>query len=320
MYRTGELDPSEPVRHEAPTLEDGHDLGSALRAIREFHGVSLQDLADATRIRQSYLAALEDMRIDELPSRPFAIGYVKAYARQLGIDQDEAVQRFRQDVPDHEEGVLRAPVGVRKQRDPRLGVILALGVLIVAAIALWNVAQRGITATKPKPTTTAEAVLPPAPPTSGPLEVGEPLPAPVESTVPPPYETPGMADAAAGDGSADAADAAAKIRAAEAAKAQPAGPARPLGSPLRVQGPILGSPTGAVVVQAIKGGTFEIVRADGSFYDVEVLTAGQAYRLPMNESLSLRVTDPSNFAVYLNGGYKGALPGPSSTLKSLLTP
>ena len=90
-----------------PSLEVGPDIGAALKAARELRGLNLQELADSTRIRRSYLAAIEEMRLDELPSRPFTIGYIRAYAAALGLDGDAAVERFRRDEPPR--GRRRAP-------------------------------------------------------------------------------------------------------------------------------------------------------------------------------------------------------------------
>ena len=79
LFRSGDM---ESVDHfgptEEPSLYYGPDIGAALKAAREFRGLSLQDVSDATRIRRTYLAAVEDMRLDELPSRPFTLGYIKA--------------------------------------------------------------------------------------------------------------------------------------------------------------------------------------------------------------------------------------------------
>ena len=54
LYRTGEYDPTAPLS-DVPGLHDGADIGAALKAVREFHGVTLQDLADATRAMHSRL-------------------------------------------------------------------------------------------------------------------------------------------------------------------------------------------------------------------------------------------------------------------------
>ncbi len=311
LYRTGEYDPSSDAsRHDAPTLRDGHDVGAALKAVRQFQGVSLQDLADATRIRQTYLAALEDMRLDELPSRPFAIGYVKAYARHLGLDVDEAVERFRNDHPEHDEG-LRAPIGVRKERDPRLALIIIAGLLIGAAILLWNVAQRAIAEKAPSQAVVAEA--PGAdPPTDigGPIQVGGPTAPPVESTTPDAYVTPGMANN--GDGSETAA------KAAEAPVMS-----LPVGSAFKPEGQIYGAPAGAasspgVIIKARRNGVFEVKGPDGSNYFTRVLQQGEAYRVPALKGLTVTVSDPGLFQVFVAGRYTGPLPGLVTQSSSLV--
>lgn len=298
LYRTGEYDPSsDQARSDAPTLQDGHDIGAALKAIRQFHGVTLQDLADATRIRQTYLEALEAMRLDELPSRPFAIGYVKAYARHLGLDAEEAVERFRNDHPEHDEG-LRAPVGVRKERDPRLALVLIACLLVGAAILLWNVAQRTITEKGPSKAVVAEAPadLPPAD-VGGPIQVGGAIPPPVEANQPDAYVTPGMANN--GDGSETAEKA-----------AQAPVLSLPLGAAFKPEGAIYGAPAGAqVVIKARRNGTFEVKGADGSNYFTRVLQQGEAYRVPALKGLTVTVSDPGLFQVFVDGRYTGPLPG-----------
>ncbi|HQP20588.1 MAG TPA: helix-turn-helix domain-containing protein [Phenylobacterium sp.] len=126
-----------------------------MKTAREFRGLSLQDVADQTRIRRAYLAAIEEMRLDELPSRPFTIGYVRAYATALGLDAEAAVERFKADEPAPDEP-LRAPVGVRRDGDPRLMTMVVLGLLLIGAVVLWNVAQRAMNEQAP-PLSTAPA-------------------------------------------------------------------------------------------------------------------------------------------------------------------
>ena len=68
----------------APSLHSGGDIGQALKAVREAQGRSLEEVAEVTRIRRVYLADIEAMRLDKLPSRPFTIGYIRAYADATG--------------------------------------------------------------------------------------------------------------------------------------------------------------------------------------------------------------------------------------------
>ena len=319
-----------PMAAYQPSVDDGVDIGSALRAAREFRGLNLQDVADATRIRLSYIEALEDLRLDELPSRPFTIGYVKSYANLLGLDGDAAVARFKLDVPDDSEP-LRAPVGVRHERDPRLGLILALGVLIIVAIVLWNVAQRAIAKDAP-PAQVAQQQATAAVNTpsgaaisggdSGAVPLGAPLPAPVESTTPELYKTPGLDDAAANGGSADAVTAASKARAADAASAAPADPSQlvGLGSSFHAKGPVYGAtPADAsgLILQARKPASLTVHDAGGAIYFTRWMAAGEAFRAPRNGGLIAEVSDPTAFDVYNGGAMTQRMTGPTAALSKL---
>ena len=84
-------DAPEPARGAAtPNLHAGADLGQALQAIREHQGLTLEAMAGVTRVRRAYLADIEAMRLERLPSRPFTIGYIRAYAEALGHSVDAA--------------------------------------------------------------------------------------------------------------------------------------------------------------------------------------------------------------------------------------
>lgn len=329
FYRAHDADQSDlAMSGDAPDLYYGPDVGAALRAIREFQGVSLQDVADATRIRRAYLAAVEDMRLDELPSRPFALGYVKAYARHLGANPEAAVERYKLDAPDHEEGQLRAPVGVRRERDPRMGAIIAGGLLIIGAVVLWNISQRTIKADAPPPAAVSDTVqvaassaVPPAAGNGdGGFVVGQPTPPPAESTTPELYKTPGLENAAAAGGSADAGDAAGRAQAAAAAQSTTIPEAvADVGSPFQPQGAVLGAPAGKsnVILQARKSGQLVVRGADGTPYFARQLLAGEAYRLPQLKGLTIEVTDPGLFNVYVNGALKGRLPATQTVAATL---
>ena len=309
-----------------PSLDDGADVGAALRSARIARGLSARDVAEATRIRQGYIEALEEMRIEDLPSRPFTIGYVRAYASLLGLDSEAAAARFKADAPD-EGGELRAPVGVRRERDPRLAMILAGGVLVVGAILLWNVAQRAMakdeTPTQVAPAATSVQVQTHA--SNSQVALGAPLPAPVESTTPEPYKTPGLDDAAANGGSVDAAKAAAKARAEAEAKAGIVDPALQLklGAPFKAKGAVMGAApaeSSGVILQARKAATLVVRGGDGQVYFARALAAGEAYRAPRTAGLIADVSDPAVFEVYYGGALVSRLPSNSTALSKLIPP
>jgi cytoskeleton protein RodZ len=308
---------------QSPSLDFGSDIGVALKAAREFRGLSLEDISNATRVRQVYLAAIEDMRLEELPSRPFVIGYLRAYARSIGVDEEAVIARFREAHGEAPEP-LREPIGLRQQGDPRLAAAALAGVIIIAAIATWNVARRAMNEDDANPAVSAATLAPAAATPSSTLaqvSLGEPLPAPVESTTPEPYITPGLADAAAAGGSADAVAAAIKVRAAAGIEAAPADgpPPRPV---FEARGTVYGlnSPGAAVLLQARRPASLVVSGSDGRVYFARQLAAGESYRAPVQQGLSAEVSDPSAFAVYVNSALTGVLPGPRTALAKLAPP
>ncbi len=69
-------------------------FGERLRREREMRGISLEEIAATTRIGKRFLCALEDGQFDLLPGGIFNKGYVRAYARHLGIDEERAVADY----------------------------------------------------------------------------------------------------------------------------------------------------------------------------------------------------------------------------------
>jgi transcriptional regulator with XRE-family HTH domain len=296
-----------PAEAKAPSLNDPTPLGEVLKAVRQHKGLDLEDLAEVTRVRASYLDAIEAMRMEQLPSRPFVLGYVRAYAMALGLDGDLAAARFKMEAPEG-SAKLRAPVGVRREGDPRLKLLGLIFALVAAAIITWNVVQHLLVANTPARPTAEVAQGPakaqPAVPTGAPLALGAPLPAPAESTTPQPYVTPGLEQALA-------------PVAAQAAAATPAAP--PAGSPFVAHGAIYGASAGQspVVIQARKAAGLVVHGADGSVYFARQLAAGEAYRAPQIAGLTLDVSEPDKFEVYVGGVLKGPLTSPKTAATSL---
>jgi cytoskeletal protein RodZ len=304
------------LRPARPVLSDQGHIGEALRRARESLDLELEDIASATHIRAASLAAIEALDLDALPSRPFAVGYVKAYARALGLDQDAVVARFRRESPT-EEAPLRPPLGVSLRRSAGLRRLAIAIVIVAAALIAWNlrVRMKAVTVTPPA---AAPRLAAHAQPAAGPDILGPPLPAPPEATTPPPYETPGLAAATAVTGPDAAAAAAARI-AAEAAAARPANPVA-AGSPFVAHGAIFGAPAhGGVILQAIRPLTL-VVRAGGQVTFARALGAGEAWRAPAQDGLVADVDDPGAMEAYVGGRAIGPLTASQTAVSTLVAP
>lgn len=152
---------------------DGGSFGSWLRQQREIRNINLREISDNTKIGMRYLEALEEDRFEVLPAPIFAKGFLREYAKYVGLDADEVVnyylaaeQRRRAELGIEEPPPPRTPprASVVPQADGRKGlwIGLAVVVLLVAAVALW-LGRRSGESSEP-------AVTPPiAPPVSAPV-------------------------------------------------------------------------------------------------------------------------------------------------------
>ncbi|HEU5404333.1 MAG TPA: RodZ domain-containing protein [Terriglobales bacterium] len=69
-------------------------FGDKLKRERELRGVTLEEIAKATKIGTRALHALEDEHFDQLPGGIFNKGFVRAYAKFLGLDEEQMVADF----------------------------------------------------------------------------------------------------------------------------------------------------------------------------------------------------------------------------------
>ncbi len=63
-------------------------IGEQLRAARSARGLTIQDVQRELRIREKYLEALESEQFDDIPGLIYARGFLRSYARYLGLDAD----------------------------------------------------------------------------------------------------------------------------------------------------------------------------------------------------------------------------------------
>jgi cytoskeletal protein RodZ len=171
---------------------DGGSFGSWLRQQREIRNISLREISDNTKIGMRYLEALEDDRFEVLPAAIFAKGFLREYAKYVGLDADEVVnfyiaadQRRRAELDETETVVPRPQVrpGHSRMPDrllPRLPVPVSwlvsglVGLLLLALLATWLVrrVKGGAGGDPPAPPPIAAPVAEPAPP----LPMGTPPP------------------------------------------------------------------------------------------------------------------------------------------------
>jgi cytoskeletal protein RodZ len=69
-------------------------FGEKLRRQREHRGLTLDAISTTTKISTRMLSAIEDERFDQLPGGVFNKGFVRAYARQVGLNEEETINGY----------------------------------------------------------------------------------------------------------------------------------------------------------------------------------------------------------------------------------
>jgi cytoskeleton protein RodZ len=71
-------------------------LGQELKEARESRGISLREISQATHIGMRFLQAIENDQFEQLPGGIFNRSFVRKYARQVGLDEEQVSSRFDQ--------------------------------------------------------------------------------------------------------------------------------------------------------------------------------------------------------------------------------
>lgn len=174
-------------------------LGERFRAAREARGLTLSDVAEQIRIRSVYLAAIEDENWDAIGAPVYVRGFLRTYARFLGLDPEEAVGVFNGEsapaaapAPAAPSTSYRADTAPSRNLSPFIWLASVIAVALIAFLvyneATWRQAPPGAPQTavsaSPQPSTAlADGSAQPSD-TPAPSLSASPSPAPSGSPAP----------------------------------------------------------------------------------------------------------------------------------------
>lgn len=106
-------------------------VGQYLRQQREAKAMSIEEVARATRVPMSSVERLESDQFDELPGEVFVRGFMKSYARAVGLDSDDVLARYT--ASRRVAWVTPLPISspTRPARSKRYGVAIAFVLLLI---------------------------------------------------------------------------------------------------------------------------------------------------------------------------------------------
>lgn len=189
------------------------DIGGLLKERREQLGYSLKDAAQHTRIRQTLLESIENNRFSDLPGQAYVTGFIRVYARYLGLDSDSLLAQI-DDLPigTGTASVKYVPVAKHKPSRSRKAaakqgrgpLLLLLCAILLGGVAVYIVP--GLFGDKPSVELAPRQIVPEQEPAPAPTE---PVASSVNATDAAKVEDAAIAgDAAKGEDAARAEDAA----------------------------------------------------------------------------------------------------------------
>jgi len=310
---------------EAPLETVGQDL----RAARLRRGDEIAQVSRALKIRKDHLEALENDRLEDLPGKTYAIGFVRSYSRHLGLDSAAYVERFKQDISGRPEEQKHEPAAIHQdeRRLPQGWRIIAGVVVMLLGYGVYHLFSSGGEGSQP---------VPPPPVLNAPKPKPAPPPQPV--VIPAQEATP--SPAADDSGSGAAVPATADAPAGQVATAMPPPAAGPQ-SPATRSGPHPNTPVTAQqtpapadqaavpavaaqtygaagrsrVVLRARGDTVVTVKSpDGQMMLNRMLKAGDVYQVPATPGLTFATSDAGAVEVDLDGIALGRAGQPSQVL------
>ncbi len=126
-------------------------VGEFFKQVRETKGLTVDEVASKTRIRTDFVKALEDGNFAKLPDQVFAKGFVRSYARSLGLDEEDAIHRFIQSAgsfyekqDERERLKVRQIEEDRKRQSNRKAVTIAISIAVLTLIFLLSREQSSV--------------------------------------------------------------------------------------------------------------------------------------------------------------------------------
>jgi cytoskeleton protein RodZ len=270
-------------------------FGEKLKKEREKRKITLEEISASTKIGARMLQALEEDKFNQLPGGIFNKGFVRAYARSVGMDEDQTVADYLQasgDAPppraetvSHEDGAhahgvhdkrenvaqLEASAGAPSRQLP-WGLFAAVLLVVALALSLWSYRHR-------------EHPVPSAPAT------------PIEQEAKPSTDTTGGSPQNPGESAVSSSSPPSAAPAAHHASVSP--PIAPVKSPNATLSPALNPGEFSIAIQAREDSWISVTAAGKT--SSELLTAGSDRTLRGRDQIIVKVGNAGGVDLRFNG-------------------
>jgi cytoskeleton protein RodZ len=292
-------------------------VGQDLRAARLRRGDEIAQVSRALKIRKDHLEALEEDRLEDLPGKTYAIGFVRSYARHLGLDATECVERFKREISGRAEDKVHEPAPIHQDEGRRLPQgwrIITGAVVILIGWGAWHLLSPGTSSNQP---------VPPAPVLNPPKPVAPPKP--VQQAATPSPAAPAAADSSINQEAAATPPPAAGAKT-PATSLPPANAASPTAASQGAAVPAVPAGNGAgtvygslnqnprIILRARGDVRLTVKNAEGQMILNRDLKSGDSYQVPNTPGVTLATNNAGAVEMDLDGIALGRAGAPQQIL------
>jgi len=127
--------------------EQKKQIGELFKSKRHEMNLSLKEIENATSIRMLYLQAIEEGNVDTLLSQVYILGFIKQYARFLGLDGEKIIKQYplafkqKYEKPEFDYGIGTLEVRNTHASSGKLPNVIWIGVGVLVIIGSWFFAR-----------------------------------------------------------------------------------------------------------------------------------------------------------------------------------
>lgn len=118
------------------------DIGIILKISREEKNLTIEQAAEALKIRGKYLTAIEGGKLDDIPAGAYRVGYLRNYANWLGLDGDNLADRFKSEENIGQYKEISLPQLTKEELRPKKHILLFSMIALILIFTIYHFATR----------------------------------------------------------------------------------------------------------------------------------------------------------------------------------
>ena len=128
---------TEPETSQQEAPQPAQSVGALLKTERERLGLSREQITEMTRMRTHLVEAIENEAWDSLPPSAFVKGFLRSYAKVLGVSQDRVIDLYAKSSPPEAPG-FHPHAEPFKSRRPRAWLVALILVILAGVYGIWQ--------------------------------------------------------------------------------------------------------------------------------------------------------------------------------------